>query len=112
MKKLLVLILLCPLVSAKEYVFSCAIDNQESVVSFLVNTKKKYVIFGNGAKYNDNWDETESTIEVQNVIKQGGVQTVFFNKITGRLQQSYRSDYTGKIDMYNYTCSATQRLMP
>lgn len=116
MKKLLTLLLLTPIMYAKEYTFSCTyIENDSNrIESLLINTKEKYITFRDNAKYSDGWEETETFIGAELVV--GGVRhTISFNKITGNLNQYNEitlSNGSFTSTSYNFNCVQSKRLMP
>ena len=115
MKKILALLLITPIMYAKEYTFTCVyLENDNPAESLLINTKEKYITFNNNAKYSDGWEETETFVGAELVV--GGVRnTISFNKITGNLQQYNKITLkNGFFDSttYNFNCVPVKRLMP
>ena len=119
MKKLFALLLLTPIMYAKEYNFKCTSTKKLNVTngSLTINTKQKYIIYSGSRKYLDDWKETEVSIEAKRLSeigsgKEGG--TLTFDKITGYLTWYTFLDTPGHSD-YDYSyynCVPTKRLMP
>ena len=105
---------------AKEYTFTCWIlenDNasESQEISLVINTKEKYITFGNNSKFSDGWEETETFIGAESVVDDDVRNTIQFNKITGNLKQY--GEYTltmGSTTLitYNFKCVPAKRLMP
>ena len=112
MKKLLFILLLVPILEAKEYTFACEDDKYKgsSVKSIVVNTKEKYILLGN-LKFADKWSENEATVTASMRYTTTVINTIDLNKITGKMNETFVGD-TGTIDSIDYTCKAVVRLMP
>ena len=89
MKKLLFILLLVPILEAKEYTFSCEYEKYQgsSTKSMLVNTNEKYILL-NGLKYADEWKENEATVSASMRYTTTVINTLKLDKITGKMKKS------------------------
>jgi hypothetical protein len=119
MKKLFALLLLAPIMYAKEYNFKCTSVKKLNVTTgpLTINTKEKYIIFSGSRKYLDDWKETEVSIEAKRLSESGSSKeggTLTFDKITGYLTWYEFSDIPSDpyVEYSYYNCVPTKRLMP
>ena len=111
MKKMFIALLLVPMLEAKEYTFLCVpTSSPKDLASVVIDTKEKFIILGQ-TKFKDEFENTESSVSASNQYTTTVRNSIYFNKISGKMQQSFTGE-KGTFERFDYTCKPAERLMP